>query len=102
MQKTEAKRALIVTDVQNDFCPGGNLAVPGGDEVVPIINRLVTRFEVVVASQDWHPVGHISFASTHPGKRPFDTIELMGEEQILWPITVCRVPPVPNSIPTWM
>jgi nicotinamidase/pyrazinamidase len=81
-----AKRsALIVTDVQNDFCPGGSLPVPRGDEVVPLINRLMQRFEIVVASQDWHPIGHISFASTHPGKKPFDTIPLMGEEQILWP-----------------
>jgi nicotinamidase/pyrazinamidase len=85
MKKAEGKRALVVTDVQNDFCPGGNLPVPGGDEIVPVINRLMPHFEVVVASQDWHPVGHISFASTHPDKQPFDTIELTGGEQILWP-----------------
>jgi nicotinamidase/pyrazinamidase len=85
MSKMDGKSALIVTDVQNDFCPGGSLSVPKGDEVVPVINRLMDRFEVVVASQDWHPVGHISFASTHPGKKPFDTIQVMGEKQVLWP-----------------
>jgi nicotinamidase/pyrazinamidase len=85
MNKVDSKSALIVTDVQNDFCPGGSLPVPRGDEIVPVINRLMGRFEVVVASQDWHPEGHISFASTHPGRQPFDTIQLMDEEQILWP-----------------
>ena len=85
MTKVDSESALIVTDVQNDFCPGGSLSVPRGDEVAPVINRLMELFEVVVASQDWHPLGHISFASTHPGKSPFDTIRLMGEEQILWP-----------------
>ena len=81
----DSDSALIVTDIQNDFCPGGSLSVPRGDEIVPVINQLMGNFEVVVATQDWHPRGHISFASTHPGKKPFDTIELMGEEQILWP-----------------
>ena len=81
----DSDSALIVTDIQNDFCPGGSLSVPRGDEIVPLINQLMGNFEVVVATQDWHPRGHISFASTHPGKKPFDTIELMGEEQILWP-----------------
>ena len=85
MTKVDGEGALIVTDVQNDFCPGGSLSVPRGDEVVPVINRLMGLFEVVVASQDWHPLGHVSFASTHPGKNPFDTIHLMGEDQILWP-----------------
>ena len=85
MEQTDRSQALIVTDVQNDFCPGGSLPVPHGDEVVPVINRLMTRFRIVVASQDWHPMGHISFASTHPGKRPFDTIELGTGEQTLWP-----------------
>ena len=85
MEQTDRSQALIVTDVQNDFCPGGSLPVPHGDEVVPVINRLMTRFRFVVACQDWHPMGHISFASTHPGKRPFDTIELGAGEQTLWP-----------------
>jgi nicotinamidase/pyrazinamidase len=76
---------LLVVDVQNDFCPGGALAVPGGDQVVPVINALARRFEHVVLTQDWHPPGHRSFASAHPGKRPFDTTRLSYGEQILWP-----------------
>lgn len=78
-------RALIVTDVQNDFCPGGALAVPRGDEVVDPCNALMERFHVVVLTQDWHPRGHASFASTWPGKRPYDTIQLSYGEQVLWP-----------------
>jgi nicotinamidase/pyrazinamidase len=85
MNVARGKAALIVTDIQNDFCPGGSLAVPGGGEIVPVVNRLMQSFEIVVATQDWHPMGHVSFASTHPGKQPFDTIKLNGEEQILWP-----------------
>lgn len=77
--------ALLVIDVQNDFCPGGTLAVPGGDEVVPIINTLAERFSHVVLTQDWHPAGHQSFASSHPGTQPFDTITLSYGEQVLWP-----------------
>lgn len=77
--------ALIVIDVQNDFCPGGALAVPRGDEVVPIINRLATRFRNVVLTQDWHPSGHFSFASRHPGKKPFETIAADYGPQVLWP-----------------
>jgi nicotinamidase/pyrazinamidase len=76
---------LLVVDVQNDFMPGGALAVPGGDEVVPVVNRLVGRFEHVVLTQDWHPRRHISFASSHPGKNPFETIELAYGTQVLWP-----------------
>jgi nicotinamidase/pyrazinamidase len=76
---------LIVVDVQNDFCPGGALAVPRGDEVVPIINRLAARFRNVVLTQDWHPPGHFSFASTHPGKKPFETIAAAYGPQVLWP-----------------
>ena len=80
------KRALIVVDVQNDFCPGGALAVPEGDAVVPIINRLMQsgRFDLIVATQDWHPANHLSFASQH-GKSPGEVIELNGAPQILWP-----------------
>jgi nicotinamidase/pyrazinamidase len=76
---------LIVVDVQNDFCPGGALAVPKGDEVLPVINRLAARFDHVVLTQDWHPRGHASFASSHPGRRPFETIELPYGRQVLWP-----------------
>jgi nicotinamidase/pyrazinamidase len=76
---------LIVVDVQNDFCPGGALAVPSGDEVVPVINRLAARFENVVLTQDWHPRGHASFASSHPGRKPFETIDLPYGKQVLWP-----------------
>ncbi len=76
---------LIVVDVQNDFCPGGALAVADGDAVVPVINRLATRFTSVVLTQDWHPAGHISFASSHPGKTPFEVIDLPYGPQVLWP-----------------
>ncbi|OGA73368.1 MAG: nicotinamidase [Betaproteobacteria bacterium RIFCSPLOWO2_12_FULL_65_14] len=76
---------LIIVDVQNDFMPGGALAVPRGDEVVPVINRLAARFDNVVLTQDWHPRGHASFASSHPGKKPFETIELAYGTQVLWP-----------------
>lgn len=76
---------LLVVDVQNDFCPGGALAVPGGDEVVPVINGLARRFAHVVLTQDWHPAGHVSFASSHAGRKPFDVITLPYGPQILWP-----------------
>jgi nicotinamidase/pyrazinamidase len=76
---------LVVVDVQNDFIPGGALAVPQGDEVVPEINRLAARFDDVILTQDWHPRGHASFASSHPGKKPFETIELPYGSQVLWP-----------------
>ncbi|MCJ8145408.1 bifunctional nicotinamidase/pyrazinamidase [Acinetobacter sp. A3.8] len=77
--------ALIVVDVQNGFCPNGNLAVPNGDEVVPIINQLATHFQNIVFTQDWHPADHISFAENHVDKQPFDTIELNYGTQVLWP-----------------
>jgi len=77
--------AFLIVDVQNDFCPGGALAVPGGDEVVPIINRLARRFPNIVLTQDWHPRGHHSFASTHPGRKPYDTLPFAYGPQILWP-----------------
>jgi nicotinamidase/pyrazinamidase len=76
---------FLVIDVQNDFCPGGALAVPDGDAVVPVINRLAGAFEHVLLTQDWHPPGHTSFASTHPGRQPFETIELAYGAQTLWP-----------------
>lgn len=77
--------ALIVTDIQRDFCPGGALAVPEGDAVVPAVNRLARRFAHVILTQDWHPPGHISFASFHPGRHPFETIGLPYGPQTLWP-----------------
>jgi nicotinamidase/pyrazinamidase len=76
---------LLVIDVQNDFCPGGALAVPGGDAVVPLINRLAQNVPHVVLTQDWHPRGHLSFASAHSGKSAFDTVEAAYGPQILWP-----------------
>ncbi|MFQ5774952.1 MAG: bifunctional nicotinamidase/pyrazinamidase [Kiloniellaceae bacterium] len=76
---------LLVVDVQNDFCPGGALAVPDGDAVVPAINRLAAKFPHVLLTQDWHPPGHESFASSHPGRRAFETIEVAYGPQTLWP-----------------
>lgn len=78
-------RALMVIDVQNDFCPGGALAVPEGDTVVPVINDLMEAFDHVLLTQDWHPEGHHSFASSHAGKDPYDTVAMDYGEQILWP-----------------
>ncbi len=77
--------ALLVIDVQNDFCPGGALAVPQGDAVVPLANALMARFDAVVLTQDWHPQGHESFASAHPGAQPYQTIDLDYGAQTLWP-----------------
>jgi nicotinamidase/pyrazinamidase len=76
---------LLVIDVQNDFCPGGALAVADGDAVVPVINRLVERFAHIVLTQDWHPPGHSSFASSHPGSAPFESIAMPYGQQTLWP-----------------
>lgn len=77
--------ALIVVDIQNDFVPGGSLAVTGGDEIIPIVNKLQDSFDLVVATQDWHPADHKSFASNHQGKKPFETMILHGMDQVLWP-----------------
>jgi len=77
--------ALIVIDVQNDFCPGGALAVAGGDEIVPGINALMAEAEAVILTQDWHPAGHSSFASTHPGQAPFEMTQMPYGPQVLWP-----------------
>jgi nicotinamidase/pyrazinamidase len=74
-----------VTDVQNCFIPGGTLAVPKGDDIVPMVNALAARFENVIITQDWHPPGHASFASSHAGKKPFETTQLPYGEQVLWP-----------------
>ncbi len=79
-------KALVIVDVQNDFCPGGALVVPEGDQVVDIINRLQPKFDLVVATQDWHPAEHGSFAANHPGRRVGDQIDLDGLAQILWPV----------------
>ena len=76
---------LLIIDVQNDFCPGGALAVADGDAVVPVINRLAERFDHVVLTQDWHPQGHSSFATSHPGKNPFDSVTMPYGQQTLWP-----------------
>jgi nicotinamidase/pyrazinamidase len=80
-----AQEVLLVVDVQNCFVPGGTLPVAGGDQVVPLINRLAAAFQHVVLTQDWHTPGHLSFASSHPGKKPFDTVALPYGTQVLWP-----------------
>jgi nicotinamidase/pyrazinamidase len=79
-------KTLVLVDIQNDFLPGGALAVPEGDVIVPIVNRLLPRFDLVVATQDWHPADHGSFAANHAGKKPFENIELNGLPQTLWPV----------------
>ena len=81
----DSNEALIIIDVQNDFCPGGALAVSGGDEIVPGINKLMDEFAVVVTSQDWHPAGHSSFASSHPGAEVMSVIQMPYGPQVLWP-----------------
>lgn len=78
-------KALILIDIQNDFLPGGTLAVPEGDVIIPVVNGLQDFFDIVVATQDWHPLNHKSFASNHPGKKPFDIVDLHGLRQTLWP-----------------
>jgi nicotinamidase/pyrazinamidase len=83
--KITANDVLIVIDVQNDFCPGGRLAVAGGDEVIPAIHRVSEGFEHIVLTQDWHPPDHYSFASAHAGKKPFERVELSYGAQTLWP-----------------
>ncbi|WP_458368446.1 bifunctional nicotinamidase/pyrazinamidase [Pseudomonas mandelii] len=80
-----SRTALLVIDVQNDFIPGGQLPVPEGDLIVPLINRLGDRFKQVIIAQDWHPPGHASFASSHPGREPYEVIELPYGAQTLWP-----------------
>ena len=78
-------KTLIIIDAQKDFMPGGSLEVPEGDKIVPVVNDLQEKFDLVIATQDWHPQDHVSFASNHEGKAPFDKIEWHGMEQILWP-----------------
>jgi nicotinamidase/pyrazinamidase len=79
-------RALIIVDVQNDFLPGGTLAVSGGNDIVPIINSIQNEFDLVIATQDWHPANHSSFAANHPGKKLGDVIQLNEQSQVLWPV----------------
>jgi nicotinamidase/pyrazinamidase len=78
-------KTLVIVDVQNDFMPGGALAIAKGDEIVPVINRIQPRFDLVVSTQDWHPRDHKSFASQHAGRKPFESVELGGLKQTLWP-----------------
>ncbi len=84
-QGTLDSSALLVVDIQNDFCPGGRLAVFDGDAVVPVANRLMPRFPTVVLTQDWHPVDHKSFAASHPGKEPYWLVDMPYGPQMLWP-----------------
>jgi nicotinamidase/pyrazinamidase len=79
-------RALVLVDIQNDFLPGGALAVPRGDEVIPVANRIQPRFDLVAATQDWHPADHMSFAANHAGRKIGEVIEVAGLAQILWPV----------------
>ncbi len=79
-------KTLVIIDVQNDFIPGGALAVPGGDEIIGLINKLQPEFDLIIATQDWHPEGHSSFAASHPGKKEFEVIDLQGHQQVLWPV----------------
>jgi nicotinamidase/pyrazinamidase len=81
----EKANALLIIDVQNDFCPGGALAVKEGDKIIPLINSIQNKFYKVVATQDWHPHNHISFASNHPGKKVYDEIDINNIKQVLWP-----------------
>ena len=83
--KSDNRDVLLIVDVQNDFCPGGALAVPQGDEIVPLVNKIAAGFAHIVLTQDWHPAGHLSFASAHPGRHPFETVELPYGTQVLWP-----------------
>lgn len=80
-----ADEALVVIDLQNDFCPGGALAVAGGDEIVPLVNDLIRGADHVIMTQDWHPAGHSSFASSHPGHQPYQSVTMPYGEQTLWP-----------------
>ncbi|AHC15358.1 bifunctional nicotinamidase/pyrazinamidase [Salinispira pacifica] len=91
--------ALILVDLQNDFAPGGSLAVPGGDEVVPVVNRIMSRFDHIFTTQDWHPEDHMSFAANHPDKEPGEVIRLNGKDQILWPVHCVQHSEGANFIP---
>lgn len=82
----EKRNALLVTDIQNDFCPGGALPVQEGDKIIPTINKLMYKFYKIIGTQDWHPENHMSFARNHPGKNDYDIIDINGESQVLWPV----------------
>jgi len=82
---SDGRDVLLVVDIQKDFCPGGALAVTGGGDIVPLANQLATIFAHVVLTQDWHSAGHLSFASSHPDRKPFDTVEMPYGPQVLWP-----------------
>ncbi len=92
-------KALILVDIQNDFVPGGALPVPEGDAIIPTVNALMPHFDLVVATQDWHPQNHGSFASNHPGKKVYDVIELNGLQQILWPDHCVQGTPGADFVP---
>jgi nicotinamidase/pyrazinamidase len=81
----DSRTCLLVVDVQYGFMPGGGLPVAGGDAIVPVINRIAPRFQNIVLTQDWHPADHVSFAANHPGRQPYETIQLPYGEQMLWP-----------------
>jgi nicotinamidase/pyrazinamidase len=85
MEKRSGYSVLLLIDVQNDFCPGGSLAVDEGDSIVPVINKILPLFSRVIATQDWHPPDHVSFASTHPGRKPLEVVDAGGIHQVLWP-----------------
>ena len=91
--------ALIIVDMQNDFVEGGTLAVPGGKNLVPLINRLQARFDFVIATQDWHPANHASFAANHPGRKAFEVIDLEGLPQTLWPTHCVQETPGADFVP---
>ncbi len=93
---------LILVDLQNDFCPGGALAVPAGDRVVVLANRLQEQFPLVAATQDWHPADHGSFAANHPGKRVGEVIDLAGLPQVLWPVHCVERTPGAECIRPWI
>jgi nicotinamidase/pyrazinamidase len=92
-------KALILVDIQNDFVPGGALPVPDGDAIIPTVNALMPHFDLVVATQDWHPQNHGSFASNHPGKKVYEVIELNGLQQILWPDHCVQGTPGADFVP---
>jgi nicotinamidase/pyrazinamidase len=92
--------ALILVDIQNDFVPGGALAVPQGDQIMSIVNELQPHFELIVATQDWHPPDHGSFAANHPGREPGEVINLNGLQQVLWPIHCVQETPGADFVPT--
>jgi nicotinamidase/pyrazinamidase len=92
-------KTLILVDIQNDFIPGGTLPVPEGDQIVPLVNRLQDRFDLVVATQDWHPADHGSFAANHPGRKPGEVIDLHGLRQILWPVHCVQNTPGAAFVP---